>query len=125
MSKHIGSSLSSLLEERGIRAETDALTLKKMIVDRTRELMTVQHVTKSELARRMSTSATSVDRLLDPTNDGLTLNTIVALQHALGGAQIVSVPKPRGSRPKSRAAADTARSARARGNQNARRRPVG
>jgi transcriptional regulator with XRE-family HTH domain len=47
-------------------------------------LIEEQGITKSEMARRMQTSRSAVDRLLDPENDSVTLQTPERAAHALG-----------------------------------------
>ena len=42
------------------------------------------HVSKAELARRMQTSRSHVDRLLDPGNTSVTLATLARASAALG-----------------------------------------
>jgi antitoxin HicB len=46
--------------------------------------MTAQNISKSEMARRMKTSATQLGRLLDPTNDRIQLDTLVKAASAVG-----------------------------------------
>ncbi len=84
MNKHIGSTLESLFDEEGEREEFDALVMKKMIVDRIRERMARRNMTAPELAATMKTSRTAVQRLLDPKNTGLTLDTLVRAASVLG-----------------------------------------
>jgi plasmid maintenance system antidote protein VapI len=42
------------------------------------------HVSHTELARRMKTSRSSVERLLDPTNSSVTLSTLERAASAVG-----------------------------------------
>jgi predicted XRE-type DNA-binding protein len=48
------------------------------------QIMEQQGLSKSELARRMDTSRTQVERLLDPENDRVQLDTLVKAAHAVG-----------------------------------------
>jgi DNA-binding Xre family transcriptional regulator len=41
-------------------------------------------LTKSDMARRMRTSRAALDRLLDPDNDAVTLNTLAKAATAVG-----------------------------------------
>jgi antitoxin HicB len=84
MNKHIGSSLESLLEERGIKEEVDLLTRKKILAEEFHRSMVAKHLTLSALASRMETSRTVVYRLLDPKDTSVTLATIVRASTALG-----------------------------------------
>lgn len=84
MSKHIGSTLDSLLVERGIKAEVDLLAKKKILADELQAQMTRRKVSRATLAQRMRTSRTVVYRLLDPRDTGVTLATMASATSALG-----------------------------------------
>ncbi|MEK6606597.1 MAG: Fis family transcriptional regulator [Myxococcota bacterium] len=106
--KHIGSSLSSFLDEEGIKEEVDLRAKKKVLADQMRAKMRRDGVTVAELARRMSTSRTVVIRLLDPSNVSFTFKTLAKASQAFGLDVLVSLaakerPK-RGSRARARAA---------------------
>ena len=81
--KHIGSSLESFLEEEGVREEAALLARKKILADQMIEAMTRAKVSKVQLAKAMRTSRTVVHRLLDPTNTGVTLETLARVATAL------------------------------------------
>ena len=82
--KHLGSSLDDFLHDEGIYDEVRELAIKKMIAATFAEEMKKTGITKAEMARRMKTSRVSVDRLLDPKNDSITLNTILKAAEAIG-----------------------------------------
>ena len=48
------------------------------------QAMAETHITKSEMARRMGTSRTQLDRLLDPAYPSVTLITIAKAATAIG-----------------------------------------
>jgi len=48
------------------------------------QLMVEQNITKKELARRMGTSRSALERLLDPDNPSVTLLTLERAAKALG-----------------------------------------
>jgi antitoxin HicB len=73
---HIGSSFDDFLEEEGILAETSAVAIKRVIAWEISQEMANQGITKKAMAEQMHTSRTSVDRLLDPDNTSITLNTM-------------------------------------------------
>ena len=81
--EHIGSSFDEFLDEVGIRAEVQALAVKKLLALRIAALMKKEKLTKHTLARRMRTSRSALDRLLDPTNSSLSLTTLGKAAHAL------------------------------------------
>jgi hypothetical protein len=48
------------------------------------EAMNAQHLTKQEMARRMKTSRTQLERFLDPLNDKVQLDTVQRAAMAVG-----------------------------------------
>jgi antitoxin HicB len=80
----IGSSFDSFLEEAGIHDEVERIAQKRVLAWLLQQEMDRQGVSKSELARRMDTSRSQVDRLLDPKNDRVQLDTLVKAAHAIG-----------------------------------------
>ena len=84
MNRHIGSSFDDFLEEEGLLAEAEAAAAKRVIAFQIRKQMKEQNLTKAELARRMNTSRSALDRLLDPGNPSVTLLTLERAARALG-----------------------------------------
>lgn len=84
MNKHIGSRLDDFLEDEHILAEAEAVAAKRVIAWQIEKLMKDSNLTKSELARRMGTSRSSLERLLDPNNPSILLLTIERAAQALG-----------------------------------------
>ena len=84
MSKHIGNSFDDFLDEEGLLAETEAVAAKRVIAFQLKELMKKQKLTKTRLARRMGTSRSALERLLDPDNASVTLLTLERAAKALG-----------------------------------------
>ena len=84
MNKHIGSDFDVFLEEEGLLAEVEAVAFKRVIAYQVEELMTQQRLTKTEMAERMQTSRASLNRLLDPSNPSVTLQTLERAATALG-----------------------------------------
>lgn len=74
--RHRGSTLDSFLEEEGVLAETQAKAIKEVIAWQLGEAMRQRGLSKSALARLMHTSRTQVDRVLDPENGNVTLETL-------------------------------------------------
>ena len=56
---------------------------RHLAIKRAQELKK-KHISKAEMAKKMHTSRSSLDRLLDPTNTGITLKSLVKLAHVLG-----------------------------------------
>ena len=82
--KHIGSSLSSFLDEMEIRAETELLAIKKTLALQLRQAMKRRSVSQSRLAKEMRTSRTVINRMLDPGDKGVTLATLTRASRVLG-----------------------------------------
>ena len=82
--KNIGSTLESLLKEEGNYEKTQAIAIKRVISWQLQETMKKQHISKSEMARRMNTSRAQLDRLLDPENDKVQLDTLYKAASAVG-----------------------------------------
>jgi DNA-binding Xre family transcriptional regulator len=81
---HVGSSLDDFLREEGILEETRAVAIKEAIAWQVQQAMLKEKITKVEMARRMKTSRAALDRLLDPGNDSVTLQTLSRAAHAIG-----------------------------------------
>lgn len=83
--KNIGSNFDDFLEEEGLLEETTAVAIKRYIAFQLAEKMSEEHLSKAEMARRMDTSRSALDRLLDPENPSVTLQTLQSAAQALGG----------------------------------------
>jgi antitoxin HicB len=81
---HSGSDFTDFLEQEGIRAEVEALALKRVVALELLRILDQDRVTKTQLAARMKTSRASLDRMLDPANPSLTVNTLGKAAAALG-----------------------------------------
>ena len=80
----IGSSFDDFLQEDGMLAEAEAVAIKRVIAFQLEETMTKEHITKTEMAKRMHTSRSAINRLLDPLNTSITLSTIESAVVAMG-----------------------------------------
>ena len=84
MNEHIGSTLDGFLDDEGLLAETEAVAIKRVIALRLEQAMQQQGLSRAALARRMGTSRSALDRLLDPDNPSVTLLTLEKAAKALG-----------------------------------------
>jgi antitoxin HicB len=82
--KHVGSSLEDFLTEEGILEETRAMAIKEAVAWQVQQAMEKDNITKVEMARRMKTSRAALNRLLDPGNGAVTLQTLSRAAHAIG-----------------------------------------
>lgn len=81
---HIGSNFDEFLAEDGQLDEATALAVKRVIAWQIEQAMQAAGLNKSTLAKRMHTSRTVVDRILDSEDTGLTLDTMTRAATALG-----------------------------------------
>lgn len=82
--KYIGSDFDSFLEEEGILEQVELVAVKRILAMRLLELMQEQQLSKTEMARRMSTSRAALNRLLDPENESVTLKTMEQAARVMG-----------------------------------------
>jgi hypothetical protein len=82
--KHIGSDFEEFLRKDGIFEEVDARAIKRVIALQIQDEMKLKKIAKVEMARRMNSSRSEVDRLLDPTNPSVTLLTLEKAANAVG-----------------------------------------
>jgi antitoxin HicB len=82
--KHAGSNFDDFLLEEGLLADAEAVALKRVIAHQLSQTMKAKKLSKVELAKRMNTSRASLDRLLDPNERGVTLQTLERAAVALG-----------------------------------------
>lgn len=81
---HIGSDFDQFLTEEGIRDEVEAAAIRRVLASQLREEMDKNHLTKAMMARRMHTSRSVVERLLDPEKGSMTLATLSKAANAVG-----------------------------------------
>ncbi|HTW95454.1 MAG TPA: helix-turn-helix domain-containing protein [Tepidisphaeraceae bacterium] len=82
--KHLGSRFEDFLAEEGILEECRASAIKFKLSRELEKAMSRQKISKAEMAKRLKTSRTGIDRLLDPENTSITLNTMAKVAHLLG-----------------------------------------
>lgn len=84
INKHIGSDFEDFLAEEGMLDDATAVAIKRIIAWQIQNEMKVQHINKTNMAKRMQTSRSSLDRLLDEHDTSLTLSTLASAAQALG-----------------------------------------
>ncbi|MBN2405326.1 MAG: XRE family transcriptional regulator [Coriobacteriia bacterium] len=82
--KHMGSDFDDFLCDEGVLDEAEAVATKRVIAYQLAQEMERANISQSELARRMNTSRSSVERLLDPSNPSVTLVTLERAASAIG-----------------------------------------
>ena len=86
---HSGSTFDSFLEAEGIRQEVEAVAIKRVLAWQLEQAMQQQRKTKQSMAKQLRTSRSQLDRLLDPRNVSVTLDTITRAALALGKRVII------------------------------------
>jgi DNA-binding Xre family transcriptional regulator len=81
---HRGSSFEDFLIEAGILEEVNELAARQIIAWRLKDQMETNNISKSELARRMKTSRSQVDRILEGEDPGIRLDTLERAAKAVG-----------------------------------------
>ncbi|MDE2698076.1 MAG: helix-turn-helix transcriptional regulator [Gemmatimonadota bacterium] len=84
MKKHVGSSFDEFLAEEGLLGEAEATAVKRVIAYQLSQFMEENKLSKSAMAKRMQTSRSALDRLLDASNPSVTLQTMDRAARALG-----------------------------------------
>ena len=101
MNKHRGSSFDDYLREEGVYEEVHSASIKRVLARLLVESMAREGVTKPEMARRMGTSRSQLDRVLDPKYVTIQLDTLMKAARALGqNVKILFEPLPRAERGK-------------------------
>lgn len=82
--KYMGSNFDDFLKEGNLLIEAEDKAVKRVISYFIKKEMEDKKMSKSEIARKMKTSRSSLDRLLDPENVSVTLLTLENLAISLG-----------------------------------------
>lgn len=81
---HIGGYFDDFLSDLGLLETCENAAIKQILADQIVHLMEANKITKVAMAQRMNTSRSSLDRLLDPDNNSVTLHTLQQAAIALG-----------------------------------------
>jgi antitoxin HicB len=81
---HIGSSFDDFLDEEDLLTQVNEIAIKRVIAWQLKQEIETKHMTKTGVAKAMGTSRAAVDRLLDPDNTSVTLNTLDRAARVLG-----------------------------------------
>lgn len=79
-----GSNFDDFLAEDGLLEEVSTKAQKRLLALQVEDIMHELNLTKSELAAKMNTSRSQLDRLLDPENTTITLDSLDRLARAIG-----------------------------------------
>ena len=84
MNKYTGSRLDDFLESEGIKNDVEAEAVKRVIAWAIQDYLTTNQIKKTAFAKKMETSRSQLDRLLDPENTSISLKTLVVAANAMG-----------------------------------------
>lgn len=84
MSKRSGSSLDHFFEEEGILEEVSARAQKRLLALQIDDIMRAANISKSGLAMKMHIDIAQLNRLLDPDDTSITLESLDRLARAVG-----------------------------------------
>lgn len=79
-----GSSFDDFLKEDGIYEDVQNAAIKKVLSAKLEAAMFDQNISKTDMAKRLKTSRSQLDRLLDPDNETITLQTASRAAAVLG-----------------------------------------
>lgn len=82
--KHIGSSFDSFLDEEGTLEDSTEVAIKRVLAWQIEQAMQERKLTKAEMARRMRTSRSQLDRLLEPRHTHVKLHTMQRAAAVIG-----------------------------------------
>ncbi len=89
--KHLGRNFDAFLREEGILEDAQSVAAKRVIAYQIAQEMKRRKVSKTALAQKMNTSRAALDRLLDPSNASVTLQTLERAANALGKRLVVEL----------------------------------
>lgn len=89
--RHLGSSFEDFLKDMGIHEEATTHAIKRVLAWQISEAMKAKGISKSEMAKRMNTSRSQLDRFLDPDNSKVLLETIQRAAAVIGKRVAISL----------------------------------
>ena len=80
----VGQSFDDFLREEGMYEEVTEYAIKKVIAFELARAMKEQGISKAELARRLETSRSQLNRILDPEDTGVSMDSLQRAAKAVG-----------------------------------------
>jgi transcriptional regulator with XRE-family HTH domain len=96
--RHLGSNFDDFLAEEGLLEEVEAVATKRVLALQIARAMKERKLSKAAMARRMGTSRSALDRLLDPEVPSVTLLTIERAARVLGKRVRIEIVEDRAAR---------------------------
>lgn len=82
--RHRGANFDGYLRKEGIFDEVQAAAIKRALAEAVAEAMAEGKLSKVEVARRMGTSRSQLDRVLDPAYTAVQLDSLIKAASAVG-----------------------------------------
>ena len=80
---HTGSGFDDFLRAEGAYEEAQSVAIKRVLAWQLTEKMREQNLSKTQMAKRLQTSRSQLDRLLDPAHTDVKLDTLVRAARAV------------------------------------------
>ena len=100
---HRGSDFDDFLKEDGLFELVQARALKRALAEQLEDAMQSGNLSKVLMAQRMATSRSQLDRVLDPSNLSIQLDTLIKAAGAVGRTVEIRL-KPQAKRVRTSAA---------------------
>lgn len=91
LSENMNNDFDEFLKEDDIYDEVNDVAIKRVIAYQLEQEMKSQNISKTKMAQMMKTSRAVVNRLLNPDNSSLTLNTLQTATRVLGKRLSISI----------------------------------
>ena len=92
---HSGSSFDDFLKEENMFEEVQAKALKRALAEQIEDSMLAANISKVRMAQLMATSRSQLDRVLDPDNVSVQLDTLMKAARAVGKTVEIRIRSPR------------------------------
>ena len=90
---HSGSDFDEFLKDDGIFEEVQAKALKRVLSEQLEDGMQAAQLTKLAMAQKLETSRSQLDRVLDPNNTSIQLDTLIKAARAVGKVVEIKIKK--------------------------------
>lgn len=81
---HAGSDFDDFLKNEGMFGEVQVRALKRALSEQIEESMKAANISKVKMAEMMATSRSQLDRVIDPDNISVQLDTLMKAARAVG-----------------------------------------
>ena len=88
---HSGSSFDDFLIEEGLQEEVESAAIKRVLAWQFEQEMERQQKTKRAMAKELKTSRSQLDRLLDPQNTTVSIETLSRAARVLGKRLVLEI----------------------------------